>query len=59
VAHKIPMTSSDCLEYLKGIELDLSEKKQHGLLHFFRLLHDRGNFPRVLELKMLPFGNSH
>ena len=54
VAHKIPMTSSDCLEYLKGIELDLSEKKRHGLLHFFRMLHDRGGFPRVLELKMLP-----
>lgn len=59
VAYKIPMTSSDCLEYLKGIELDLSEKKQQGLLHFFRLLYDRGDFPRVLELKMLPFGNSH
>ncbi len=59
VAHKIPMTSSDCLEYLKGIELDLSEKKQQGLLHFFRLLHDRGGFPRVLELKMLPFGNAY
>jgi predicted solute-binding protein len=52
------MTSSDCLEYLKGIELDFSEKKQQGLLHFFRLLYDRGGFPRVLELKMLPFGNS-
>ncbi len=59
VAHKIPMTSSDCLEYLKGIELDFSEKKQQGLLHFFRLLHDRGGFPKILELKMLPFGNSH
>ncbi|PXF58497.1 MAG: hypothetical protein C4B58_06450 [Deltaproteobacteria bacterium] len=59
VAHKIPMTSSDCMKYLKGIELDLSEKKQLGLLHFFRLLHDRGGFPRILELKMLPFGNSH
>jgi chorismate dehydratase len=59
VAHKIPITSSDCLEYLKGIELDLSEKKQEGLLHFFRLLHDRGDFPKILELKMLPFGNSH
>lgn len=59
VAHKIPMTSSDCLEYLKGIELDFSGKKQKGLLHFFRLLHDRGGFPRVLELKMLPVGNSH
>ena len=59
VAHKIPMTSSDCLEYLKGIELDLSEKKQQGLLHFFRLLYDRGGFPRISELKMLPFGNAH
>jgi chorismate dehydratase len=59
VAHKIPMTSSDCLKYLKGIELDFSEKKQKGLLHFFRLLHNRGGFPRVLELKMLPVGNSH
>ncbi len=54
VAHKIPMTSSDCLEYLKGIELDLSEKKQQGLLHFFRMLYDRGDFPRISELKMLP-----
>ena len=58
VAHKIPMTSSDCLEYLKGIELDLSEKKQQGLLHFFRMLHDRGGFPRISELKMLPVGGT-
>jgi len=58
VAPRIPMTSSECLEYLKGIELDLSEKKQQGLLHFFRLLYDRGNFPRVLELKTLPAGDS-
>ena len=58
VAPRIPMTSSDCLEYLKGIELDFSEKKQQGLLHFFRLLHDRGGFPKILELKTLPVGNS-
>ena len=59
VAHKIPMIPSDCLEYLKGIELDFSEKKQQGLLHFFRMLYDRGGFPKVLDLKMLPFGNSY
>jgi chorismate dehydratase len=58
VAPRIPMASSDCLEYLKGIELDFSEEKQQGLLHFFKLLHDRSSFPRVLELKMLPFGGS-
>jgi len=59
VAPRIPMASSDCLEYLKGIELDFSEEKQKGLLHFFQLLHDRDDFPRVLELKMLPFVNSN
>jgi chorismate dehydratase len=59
VAPRIPMDSSDCLEYLKGIELDFSEKKQKGLLLFFRLLHDRNDFPRVLELKMLHFVNSN
>jgi chorismate dehydratase len=58
VAPRIPMASLDCLEYLKGIELDLSEEKQQGLLHFFRLLHDRGGFPRVLKLKTLTVGNS-
>jgi chorismate dehydratase len=58
VAPRIPMASSDCLEYLKGIDLDLSEEKQQGLLHFFKLLHDRGGFPRVLELKTLPFGGA-
>ncbi|MBW1669873.1 MAG: menaquinone biosynthesis protein [Deltaproteobacteria bacterium] len=59
VAPRIPMASSDCLEYLKDIELDFSGKKQQGLLHFFRLLYDRGDFPKVSELKMLPSDDSN
>ncbi len=58
VAPRIPMSPSDCMEYLKGIEFDLSIEKQHGLLHFFEMLYRRGNFPEVLDLKTLPIDNS-
>lgn len=54
VASRIPMSSSECLKYLKGIELDLSIEKQQGLLHFFELLYKRANFPKILGLKTLP-----
>jgi len=54
MASRIPMSSPACLEYLKGIELDLSIEKQQGLLHFFELLYKRGNFPEILDLKTLP-----
>lgn len=54
VASRIPMTPSACLKYLKGIELDLSKEKRHGLLRFFKMLHKRGDFPEVVELRTLP-----
>jgi chorismate dehydratase len=53
VAPRIPMTPSNCLKYLQGIELDFSEEKQKGLLHFFRLLCRSGYFPEISELKIL------
>ncbi len=59
VASRIPMSPSACLQYLKGIELDLSMEKQQGLLHFFRLLYGRGNFPEILDLKTLPMNGFH
>ncbi|HID97726.1 MAG TPA: hypothetical protein EYP57_06015 [Thermodesulfobacteriaceae bacterium] len=54
VAPRIPMDPGQCLDYLEGIELDLSMEKQKGLLHFFSLLHERGGFPEVTELDILP-----
>lgn len=54
VAQRIPMKKDECLDYLKGIELDMSENKQKALLKFFDLLHLRGNFPKVNKLDMMP-----
>lgn len=51
-ASRIPMDQAACLAYLKGIELDLTEEKQRGLLHFFHLLHRRGGFPMINSLDM-------
>lgn len=51
-APRIPMDKARCLDYLKGIELDLSEEKQRGLLHFFDLLKRRGSFPAIASLNM-------
>lgn len=52
VAPRIPMDQAKCLDYLKGIELDLSEKKREGLLYFFDLLKRRGCFPTIASLNM-------
>ncbi|MGB9712320.1 MAG: menaquinone biosynthetic enzyme MqnA/MqnD family protein [Dissulfurimicrobium sp.] len=46
----IPMDKTKCLDYLRGIELDLTEEKQKGLLHFFDLLNRRGDFPKISSL---------
>ena len=54
VAQRIPMKKDECLDYLKGIELDLSVNKQKALLHFFNLLHMRGDFPKVDKLDLMP-----
>lgn len=54
VAPRIPMDLSACLAYLSGIELDLSPEKQRGLLYFFERLHQRGDFPQVSSLAMVP-----
>ena len=52
VAGRIPMDEAECLEYLKGIELDLSPVKQKGLLLFFNMLYELGDFPLVSSLGM-------
>jgi chorismate dehydratase len=51
-APRIPMDKARCLDYLKGIELDLSEEKQKGLLYFFDLLKRRGSFPTITSLNL-------
>ncbi|MGQ9746093.1 MAG: menaquinone biosynthetic enzyme MqnA/MqnD family protein [Dissulfurimicrobium sp.] len=56
VAPRIPMDKAKCLDYLKGIELDLSEEKQRGLLYFFDLLKRRGEFPTITSLNMFFLG---
>jgi len=55
-APRVPLTPSECLAYLQGIELNLSMEKQQGLLHFFDLLHRHGVLPAVPELAMVPLG---
>lgn len=42
VAPRIPMTPAECLSYLKGIEFDLSLRKQEALKLFFEYLIKRG-----------------
>ena len=53
VAPRIPMTPGECLEYLTGIDFDLSCRKQEGLLTFFRELESLGGFPRIDRLDMI------
>ncbi len=52
VAERIPMDAGECLQYLRGIEFDLSADKQKGLLHFFRILSEMGDFPRIDRLRL-------
>ena len=52
VAGRIPMDPGACLEYLEGIEFDLSEDKQRGLLYFFRILAEMGDFPHIESLRL-------
>ncbi len=52
VAGRIPMKPLKCLEYLRGIEFDLSQEKQEGLLHFFKILAAMGGFPEISSLRM-------
>ncbi len=53
VAPRIPMTANECLEYLSGIEFDLSSGKQQGLLTFFRELESLGGFPHIDRLNII------
>ncbi len=52
VARRIPMDPKACMEYLRGIEFDLSPDKQKGLLHFFGMLAEMGGFPEISELRL-------
>nr|WP_281382972.1 menaquinone biosynthesis protein [Dissulfurirhabdus thermomarina] len=54
VAPRIPMSPEACLDYLRGIELDLDAAKRRGLRHFFRRLHALGALPEVPALELLP-----
>ncbi len=51
VCGRIPMSSYECLSYLKGIEFDLSPEKRKGLRHFFMLLKEMG---RLEDLPRIP-----
>ncbi len=52
-ARRIPMEPDECLEYLRGIEFDLAAEKQKGLLEFFRMLAEMGDFPRIERLNCI------
>lgn len=53
VAGRIPMAVSDCIDYLKGIELDLSPEKEKGLMEFFRLVREIRPFPAISEIRTI------
>jgi len=53
VAGRIPMDAGACLEYLRGIEFDLSLDKQRGLFHFFSILAEMGDFPHIESLRLV------
>jgi len=50
VAGRIPMPQVECLQYLKGIEFDLSRLKIKGLTHFFKLLYQMGKLSDIPEI---------
>lgn len=43
---RVPITKSKCVEYLKGIEYDLSARKRTALETFFSILIKRGDLPK-------------
>jgi chorismate dehydratase len=54
VAHRIPMDPYECLAYLKGIDLGLSQESQQGLRSFFSALYRRGALIAVRDLAFPP-----
>lgn len=55
-APRIPMEVDTCMEYLKGIEFDLGNKKIEALEQFFGYLIERGDVPEsALPLKIHSF----
>jgi len=52
-ASRIPMSVSNCCNYLKTIEYDLSDQKQKALTTFFDFLIKRGDIgENALPLKI-------
>ncbi|MBM9520673.1 menaquinone biosynthesis protein [Desulforhopalus vacuolatus] len=43
---RVPITQSKCVEYLKGIEYDLSARKRTALETFFSILITQGELPK-------------
>jgi chorismate dehydratase len=53
VAPRVSMEPEACYEYLRGIEHDLSQDKQDGLIHFIKYLIERGEgSSEALPLKL-------
>ena len=54
VSKRIPMTPSECLCYLEGIDYDLSKRNEQGLIQYYTYLNELGVILKTPCLKFFP-----
>lgn len=59
VSKRIPMTPLECLAYLKGIDYDLCEKKEQGLIKYYSYLNEMSLIPKTPCLEFFPEKSRH